>query len=84
VRIVAAGERRGSGMPSASKPPTRTGPIAPMWSQTLEEPGPPLKAYVTGRVPGARALPSPASSSNVYAMWEDVGPGLALSVGSVR
>ena len=32
---------------------TRLGPKAPMWSQTVDDPGPPLKAKVRGRAAGS-------------------------------
>jgi hypothetical protein len=44
----------GGGMGLSTSPDTtRFGPSSPRCSQTLDEPGPPLKANVTGRVLGS-------------------------------
>ena len=53
----------------ASPDTTRRGPSSPRWSQTLDEPGPPLKANVTGRC-------RVSARSSVYAVRNTLARGL--------
>jgi len=52
---------------------TRRGPSTPRWSQTEDEPGPPLKEKVSGRPAGS------VTSSRVYATKKNVAFGFAPS-----
>ena len=79
LRVVDEVVRRRREAP-ASPMTTRRGPRRPRWSQTLELPGPPLKAKTTGRVRGRRRRGCRSSSrSRPRALFPANVPSLCSS-----